>query len=68
MLRKRLSIGSDPTFYEDLSDSIRSGMEMLGYSLTDPLGIALDLLEKKVSGVSTRYVVVILLLLHNFAL
>lgn len=46
--RKKLSNDSDPAYFEDLSPSIRSGMADLGYNLTDPLGIALDLREKKV--------------------
>lgn len=48
--RKRLSNGSDPTAYEDLSESIQSGMAALGFNLTDPLGIALDLRDRKVRG------------------
>lgn len=50
VLRKLLANDSDPTFYEDLSDPIRSGMGALGYSLTNPLGIALDLRDHKVSA------------------
>ena len=52
ILRKPLSNGSDPTFYEDLSDPIRSGMATLGYNLTNPLGIALDLRDHKVGAAS----------------
>lgn len=50
MHRKKLSNGSDPYIYEDLSESIQSGMADFGYNLTDPLGIALDLRDRKVSG------------------
>eukprot|EP00904_Undaria_pinnatifida_P009613 jgi/Undpi1/5782/HiC_scaffold_2.g01056.m1 len=50
VLRKLLANDSDPTFYEDLSDPIRSGMGALGYNLTNPLGIALDLRDHKVSA------------------
>lgn len=49
MQRKKLSNVSDPFYYEDLSESIQSGMANLGYDLTDPLGIALDLRDQKVS-------------------
>lgn len=52
VLRKPLSNGSDPTFYEDLSGPIRSGMAKLGYNLTNPLGIALDLRDRKVGATS----------------
>lgn len=48
VLRKKLSNDSDPAAYEDLSGPIRSGMLNLGYNLTDPLGIALDLVDEKV--------------------
>lgn len=48
--RKKLSNDSDAFEYEDLSESIQSGMAAFGYNLTDPLGIALDLRDRKVSG------------------
>lgn len=57
ILRKPLSNGSDPTFYEDLSDPIRSGMAALGYNLTNPLGIALDLRDRKVGPAALEYYV-----------
>ncbi|CAM9233744.1 unnamed protein product [Ectocarpus sp. 13 AM-2016] len=47
VLRKKLSNDSDPMGYEDLSGPIQSGMLDLGYNLTDPLGIALDLVDEK---------------------
>lgn len=46
VLRKELS-DTDPNNFEDLSTSIRSGMQALGHDLVDPLGIALDLRDEK---------------------
>lgn len=48
--RKRLSNDTHPAFFEDMSEAIQSGMAILGYNLTDPLGIALDLRDKKVGS------------------
>ncbi len=46
VLRKELS-DNVPTNFEDLSASIRSGIQGLGRDLVDPLGIALDLRDEK---------------------
>ncbi|CAM9185119.1 unnamed protein product, partial [Discosporangium mesarthrocarpum] len=46
--RKRLSNYTGSTSYEDLTGTIQAGMSSLGYSLTNPQGIALDLRQRKI--------------------